>query len=128
MNKIASILHQNEEEIFFKVDDVEVFKNPLPLQSAYKQLEERLESPLIAFSHEDSFQVIEQSDENILEDTLNLHSLVNASHQAFAEHRPLIITQYGYLDGDRDTVLLNISIIMQNGYVINSSTIQIREN
>ncbi|WP_414621075.1 hypothetical protein [Calothrix sp. CCY 0018] len=40
----------------------------------------------------------------------HLYSLVNVVHQAFAEYRPLIITQYGYLDGDRDPVLLNISI------------------
>ena len=102
MNKIASILHHHDNEIFFKVDDVEVFKNLLPLQSAYKQLEKRLDSSLIAFCHEDSFQFIEQSDENILEDTLNLHSLVNAVHQAFAEHRPLLITP--------DTVWMAIAI------------------
>lgn len=92
MSKIASILHQNEFEICFKVDDVEVFKNLLPLQSCLKQLERRLNSSLIAFSHEDNFQVIEQSNENILEDTLNLHSLVNAVHQAFAEHHPLLLS------------------------------------
>ena len=92
MNKIASILHQNEFEICFKVDEVEVFKNLLPLQSCLKQLEERLDSSLIAFSHEENFQVVEHNDENILEDTLNLHSLVSAVHQAFAEHRPLLLT------------------------------------
>lgn len=63
MNKIASILHHYDNEICFKVDDVEVFKNLLPLQSAYKQLEERLESLLIAFSYENCFQVVEQSNE-----------------------------------------------------------------
>ncbi|MGB3761193.1 MAG: DUF4419 domain-containing protein [Rivularia sp. (in: cyanobacteria)] len=92
MHKIASILHQNKDEISFKVDDVEVFKNLLPLQSSFKQLEERLDSNLIAFSHGDNFQVIEQSNENDFESTLNLHSLVNAVHQAFAEHRPLLLT------------------------------------
>ena len=39
MSEIASILHHHEDEICFKVDDVEVFKNLLPLQNAYKQLE-----------------------------------------------------------------------------------------
>ena len=92
MSQIASILHQNQNEICFKVDEVEVFKNLLPLQSCFKQLEERLESSLIAFSHGDNFKVIEQSNENILEDTLNLHSFVNAVHQAFSEHRPLLLT------------------------------------
>ena len=92
MNKIASIQHQNEVEICFKVDDVKIFKNLLPLQSAYKQLEKRLDSSLIAFSHEDNFQFIQQSDENFFEDTLNFHSLVSAVHQAFAEHRPLLLT------------------------------------
>ncbi len=92
MHKIASILHYNENEICFKVDELEVFKNLLPLQSCFKQLEKRLNSSLIAFSHEDNFKVIQQSDENILENTLNLHSLVNAVHQAFAEHRPLLLT------------------------------------
>ena len=60
MHKIASILHHNKDEICFKVDDVEVFKNLLPLQNAYKQLEKRLDSSLIAFSHEENFQVVEQ--------------------------------------------------------------------
>ncbi len=92
MNKIASILHHNHDEICFKVDDVEVFKNLLPLQTCFKQLEERLDSSLIAFSHGDNFQVVEQSNENDFESTLNLHSLVNAVHQAFAEHRPLLLT------------------------------------
>ncbi|MEO0842454.1 MAG: hypothetical protein AAF063_26615 [Cyanobacteria bacterium J06643_5] len=41
MNQIASILHQNNDEICFKVDDVEVFKNLLPLQSCFKQLEKK---------------------------------------------------------------------------------------
>ncbi len=36
MGQIASILHHNEKEICFKFDDVEVFKNLLPLQSVYK--------------------------------------------------------------------------------------------
>lgn len=92
MSEIASILHHHKDEICFKVDDVEVFKNLLPLQSCLKQLEKRLNSSLIAFSHEENFQVVEHSNENILEDTLNLHSLVNTVHQAFAEHRPLMIT------------------------------------
>ncbi|MEL7242347.1 MAG: DUF4419 domain-containing protein [Cyanobacteria bacterium J06573_2] len=92
MNQIASILHQNNDEICFKVDDVEVFKNLLPLQSCFKQLEKRLESNLIAFSHDENFQVIEQSCENSFDETLNLHSFVASVHQAFAEHRPLLIT------------------------------------
>lgn len=58
MNKIASILHDNNDEICFKVDDVEVFKNLLPLQSCLKQLEKRLDSSLIAFSHDENFQVV----------------------------------------------------------------------
>jgi len=92
MNKIASILHHHKDEICFKVDDVEVFKNLLPLQSCFKQLEKRLDSSLIAFSHEDNFQVVEQSNEDILEGTLNLNSFVAAVHQAFGEHRPLLLT------------------------------------
>ncbi|MDY6900417.1 MAG: DUF4419 domain-containing protein [Cyanobacteriota bacterium] len=92
MNKIASILHQDKNEICFKVDDVEVFKNLSPRQSCLKQLEKRLDSSLISFSHDDNFEVIEQSCENHFEDTLNLHSLVNAVHQAFSEHRPLLIS------------------------------------
>lgn len=47
---------------------------------------------LIAFSHEENFQVIEQGCENPFEDTLNLNSFIAAVHQAFAEHRPLLIT------------------------------------
>ncbi|MBV6627116.1 MAG: DUF4419 domain-containing protein [Rivularia sp. (in: Bacteria)] len=92
MSQIAAIRYQNQDEICFKVDEVEVFKNLLPLQSAYKQLEKRLDSSLIAFSHDENFEVVEQSNENNFESTLNLHSLVNAVHQAFAEHRPLLLT------------------------------------
>ena len=92
MHKIASILHRNKDEICFKIDDVEVFKNLLPLQTCFKQLEERLDSNLIAFSHGDNFEVVEQANENDFESTLNLHSLVNTVHQAFAEHRPLLLT------------------------------------
>ncbi|MEO0842453.1 MAG: DUF4419 domain-containing protein [Cyanobacteria bacterium J06643_5] len=84
-------------------------------------------SGLIAFSHEDNFQVVEQSNENIFEDRLNLNSFVAAIHQAFAEHRPLLITP----DAVWMTILkdlLNISIIIQNGYAINSLIIRVRKN
>jgi len=91
MNQIASILHHHEDEICFKVDDVEVFKNLLPLQSCFKQLEKKLDSSLIAFSHEDDFQVIDQLNEP-LSITLGLNSFVAAVHQAFGEHRPLLLT------------------------------------
>ncbi len=90
MHKIASILHYNHDEICFKVDEVEVFKNLLPLQSSFKQLEERLDSSLIAFSHEDSFQVVEQSNKNPFESTLNLHSLVNALPYGFCRASSII--------------------------------------
>ncbi|AFY58894.1 hypothetical protein Riv7116_6566 [Rivularia sp. PCC 7116] len=86
MSQIASILHHDENEICFKVDEVDVFKNLLPLQTCFKQLEKRLNSSLIAFSHDENFEVIEQLNNS------NLHSLVNAVHQAFAEHRPLLLT------------------------------------
>ena len=91
MNKIASILHHHKDEICFKVDDVEVFKNLLPLQSCFKQLEKRLDSSLIAFSHEDNFEAIDQLNEP-LSITLGLNSFVATVHQAFGEHRPLLIT------------------------------------
>ena len=91
MNKIASILHHHKDEICFKVDDVEVFKNLLPLQSCLKQLEKRLDSSLIAFSHEDNFEAIDQLNEP-LSITLGLNSFVATVHQVFAEHRPLLIT------------------------------------
>ncbi|MEO1432417.1 MAG: DUF4419 domain-containing protein [Cyanobacteria bacterium J06632_19] len=89
MNKIASILHQNKDEICFKLDEVEVFENLLPLESCFKQLEKRLDSSLIAFIHDENFEVI---DSEAAQGGGNLHSLVNAVHQAFAEHRPILIT------------------------------------
>lgn len=57
---------------------MKVFKNLLLLQSGFKQLEERLDSSLITFSHGDDFQVVEQSNKNPVESTLHLHSLINA--------------------------------------------------
>ena len=101
MSQIASIRYQNKNEICFKVDDVKVFKNLLPLQTCFKQLEERLDSSLIAFSHEESFQVVEQSNENDFESTLNLHSLVNAVHQEDGRASPFIVDSRRCMDGDR---------------------------
>ena len=46
---------------------------------------------------------------------------------AFAEHRPLLLTPDAIWMAIAK-VLLNISIIMHNGYDINSLVIQIREN
>jgi hypothetical protein len=53
------------------------------LENAKQQFEQRIESSLLAFSHDDECQVVKSSAN---------HPLVSAVHLAFSEHRPLLLT------------------------------------
>ncbi|MDY7012264.1 MAG: DUF4419 domain-containing protein [Cyanobacteriota bacterium] len=83
MSHLANILHRSEGMIRFQVDDVEICPTLVPTRSARSQLEERFKTPLILFSHDDSFQGIQTAID---------HPLVTAVHLAFSEHRPLVLT------------------------------------
>ncbi|MBD2743881.1 DUF4419 domain-containing protein [Coleofasciculus sp. FACHB-1120] len=83
METVASISHQSDGEITFLVDDVQVCQDIIPVSGAWSKFEERLGSPLLAFSHSNSFEVIQESGN---------HPLVTAVHIAHSEHRPLLLT------------------------------------
>ncbi|MBD1925442.1 DUF4419 domain-containing protein [Trichocoleus sp. FACHB-90] len=83
METVASILHTSEGEISFLVDDVQVCQDILPVNKAWRKFEERLGFSLLAFSHNNSFEVIQESGN---------HPLVTAVHIAHSEHRPLLLT------------------------------------
>ncbi|MGE5655431.1 MAG: DUF4419 domain-containing protein [Actinomycetota bacterium] len=83
MATIAPILHRAASKIRFCVDSVTPCLQPLPLQSAKLRFEQRYEKPLLAFSHSDSFEVLEDR---------GLHPLAAAVHYAFSEHRPLLLS------------------------------------
>jgi hypothetical protein len=79
----APVTKQSTTEISFTVDRVLPCPDLLPLENAKQQLEQRIESSMLAFSHEDDFQVVKSSTN---------HPLVSAVHLAFSEHRPLLLT------------------------------------
>ncbi|NEO84000.1 MAG: DUF4419 domain-containing protein [Spirulina sp. SIO3F2] len=83
MSAIAPILNKTANSICFQVDDVEAVTTQLKFKSAKASLEAYLEAPLLAFSHDDDFQVVEYC---------STHPLVYAVHRAFSEHRPLVLT------------------------------------
>lgn len=83
MSSIAPILEQTQGKIRFCVDEVEPTQTRLTLQLAKSQLEHSFQRQLLAFSHDDTFQVIQGGD---------IHPLVHAVHAAFSEHRPLLLT------------------------------------
>ncbi|MDY6781327.1 MAG: hypothetical protein SW833_02025 [Cyanobacteriota bacterium] len=83
MNGLVNILRQSEGIIGFQVDNVEIAIKSLPTRSPRGQLEDRLETPTLLFSHDDSFQGIQTAID---------HPLVTAVHLAFSDHRPLILT------------------------------------
>jgi Domain of unknown function (DUF4419) len=92
MDKTALIINQTEGEISFQVEDLKICETPLTQQKAKTQLEERVHTSLIAFSHTDSFQVVQPCNNAVLTDAVYLHPLFNAVHMAFSEHRPLLLT------------------------------------
>ncbi len=83
MSSIAPILEQTKGKIRFCVDEVEPTQTRLTVQVAKSQLEQSFQRRLLAFSHDDTFQVIQGEE---------IHPLVLAVHAAFSEHRPLLLT------------------------------------
>lgn len=83
MSSIAPILEQTQGKIRFGVDEVEPTPTRLTVQVAKSQLEHSFQRQLLAFSHDDTFQVIQGEE---------IHPLVLAVHVAFSEHRPLLLT------------------------------------
>jgi hypothetical protein len=83
MSSIAPILEQTKGKIRFCVDEVAPTQTRLTVQAAKSQLEKSFQRQLLAFSHDDTYQVIQGGD---------IHPLVLAVHAAFSEHRPLLLT------------------------------------
>ncbi|MBX9256733.1 DUF4419 domain-containing protein [Desmonostoc muscorum CCALA 125] len=83
MSVLAPILEQTLGKIRFCVDDVKSAEERLPTKNAKFQLEKHLGKQLLAFSHNDTFEVIPDQ---------GIHSLALAVHAAFSEHRPLLLT------------------------------------
>jgi Domain of unknown function (DUF4419) len=83
MSSIAPILERNTGKIRFGVDDVKPAVDRLPTVFARTQFEQVLTTPLLAFSHEDTFETIADRE---------IHPLALAVHTAFSEHRPLVLT------------------------------------
>ncbi|OUL25765.1 DUF4419 domain-containing protein [Nostoc sp. 106C] len=83
MSVLAPILEQTAGKIRFGVDDVKSAQERLPTKNAKFQLEKQLGKPLLAFSHDDTFEVIPDQ---------GIHPLALAVHAAFSEHRPLLLT------------------------------------
>lgn len=83
MAVLAPILEQTVGKIRFCVDDVKNAEKPLPTENAKFQLEKRFQEQVLAFSHNDTLEVIQDK---------GIHSLAFAVHAAFSEHRPLLLT------------------------------------
>jgi hypothetical protein len=83
MGNLAQIITRSRSEITFKVDDVQPCQNLLSTQQGKQQFEEKIDTSLLAFSHDDSFEVVQN---------LGNCSLVSSVHLAFSEHRPLLLT------------------------------------
>lgn len=83
MVTIAPVLHRSTSKIRFCVDSVTPCLESLPLQSAKLKFEQRYKKTLLAFSHSDSFEVLEDG---------GIHPLAAAVHYAFSEHRPLLLS------------------------------------
>ena len=64
-----------EAKICFQVDDVEQVNDPLSTIDAKSYLKEQHDRPLIAFSHDAEFQIVEQTGN---------HPLATAAHIAFS--------------------------------------------
>jgi hypothetical protein len=83
MSPIAPILERNTGKIRFAVDDVKPAVDRLPTIFARTQFEQVLTTPLLAFSHDETFETIADRE---------IHPLALAVHTAFSEHRPLVLT------------------------------------
>ena len=83
MSSIAPILEHSTGKIRFRVDDVEAAVDRLPTVFARSQFERVLTTPLLAFSHDETFETIADGE---------IHPLALAVHAAFSEHRSLQLT------------------------------------
>lgn len=83
MTTIAPILEQTVGKIRFCVDNIKTNENRLPIENAKSQLEQSLKKQLLAFSHDETFSLINNH---------GIHPLVQAVHAAFSQHRPLLLT------------------------------------
>ena len=82
----ATVLQQSQAKICFQVDNVEMARDTLPLINAKSYLEQQCDRPLVAFSHDAKFEIVEQAGN---------HPFATAVHLAFSQHRPLTITPDG---------------------------------
>ncbi|MBN3884814.1 MAG: hypothetical protein HWQ44_18155 [Nostoc sp. JL34] len=57
MTVLAPILEQTVGKIRFCVDDVKSAQKPLPTENAKFQLEKHFQEQVLAFSHNDTFEV-----------------------------------------------------------------------
>ncbi len=86
MTLTAHILEQAQGKVRFCIDDVEPAQETLLLQTAQSQIEKSLDGSVLAFSHDETFQVIQGYG------LYQIHPLALAVHVAFSEHRPLLLT------------------------------------
>ncbi|WP_427156943.1 DUF4419 domain-containing protein [Aliinostoc sp. HNIBRCY26] len=83
MSVTAPILEQTVGKIRFCVDDVKKAQKQLPTENFKLRLEKHLGKQMLAFSHNDTFEIIQDQ---------GTHSLAFAVHAAFSKHRPLLLT------------------------------------
>lgn len=81
----APIVHRTDSDICFRVDNVMPCPTPLPLTQARPHMEKKLDRPLKGCSHEQASTIVR-------EEHGMTHSLVQAVHLAFSQHRPLVLT------------------------------------
>jgi Domain of unknown function (DUF4419) len=86
MTLTAHILEQAQGKVRFCIDDVAPAQETLLLQTAQSQIEKSLDGSVLAFSHDETFQVIQGYE------LYQIHPLALAIHVAFSEHRPLLLT------------------------------------
>lgn len=86
MTLTAHILEQAPGKVRFCIDDVETAQQSLSLQTAQSQIEKSLDVAMLAFSHDETFQVIHGYS------LYQIHPLALAVHVAFSQHRPLLLT------------------------------------
>src|SRR5215467_10289052 len=82
-SQIARVIGQSEEGITFEVDAVGQTKWKPATEGAYKHFAKRSGRVLLACSHNDSLEVIQEN---------YAHPLADAVHLAFSGHRPLRLT------------------------------------
>src|SRR5262245_33165739 len=82
-SQIAKVIEHTEDGITFEVDAVKKTPRDLLTEGVYRHLAKESERSLLACSHKDSMEVVQEND---------VHPLAGAVHLAFSEHRPLRLT------------------------------------